>query len=93
MESETWIFKNVDLLRLSQVKDMETAPSLGRLLRNVSPTNRAGWGLIGVWRRLHALVRRASVADIPSNQGLWNGQHGSLTGLSNQLYSLRWIQL
>jgi hypothetical protein len=92
-ESETWIFKNVDLLRLSQVKQYASAPGPGRLRRNVSPTNRAGWGLNGVWRRLHALVMRASVADTPSNQDLLNGQHGTQPGLSSQRGSLPWIQL
>jgi hypothetical protein len=92
-ESETWIFKNVDLLRLSQVKDMGSARGLGRLRRNVLPTNRAGWGLNGVWRRLHALVRRASAGDTPSNLGLWNGLHGMQTGLSNQRGIPQWIQL
>ena len=92
-ESETWIFKNVDLLRLSQVKDMGSVPGPGRPPRNVLPTNRAGWGLNGAWRRLHALVMRASVCDTPSNQDLWNGQHGTQPGLSNPHGSLPWIQL
>jgi hypothetical protein len=86
-------FKNVDLLRLSQVKQYASALGLGRLPRNVLPTNRAGWGLNGVWRRLHALVMRASVCDTPSNQDLLNVQHGTQTGLSSQRGSLPWIQL
>jgi len=92
-ESETWFFKNVDLLRLSQVKDMGSAPGLGRLPRNVLPTNRAGWGLGGAWRRLPALGLRASAGDTPSIQGLWNGQHGTQIGLSSQHGNLPWIQL